>query len=83
LNLIAKYADGSLRDADGILEQLSSFGENDITVDDVSSLLGMIDIEMLFELANILIEKNLNQALLFIHRIISSSINLKYSFLNF
>jgi DNA polymerase-3 subunit gamma/tau len=77
LNLIAKYADGSLRDADGILEQLSSLGENDITVDDVSSLLGMIDIEMLFELANILIEKNLNQALLFIHRVITSSINLK------
>ncbi len=77
LNLIAKYADGSLRDADGILEQLSSLGENDITVDDVSSLLGVIDIEMLFELANILIEKNLNQALLFIHRVISSSINLK------
>ncbi|MCG2788427.1 MAG: DNA polymerase III subunit gamma/tau [Actinomycetia bacterium] len=77
LNLIAKYADGSLRDADGILEQLSSLGENDITVDDVSSLLGVIDIEMLFEIANILIEKNLNQALLFIHRVISSSINLK------
>lgn len=77
LNLIAKYADGSLRDADGILEQLSSLGDNDINVDDVSSLLGVIDIEMLFELANILIEKNLNQALLFIHRVISSSINLK------
>ncbi len=77
LNLIAKYADGSLRDADGILEQLASLGENDINVDDVSSLLGVIDIEMLFELANIFIEKNLNQALLFIHRVISSSINLK------
>jgi DNA polymerase III subunit gamma/tau len=77
LNLIAKYADGSLRDADGILEQLSSLGENDVTVDDVSSLLGVIDVEMLFELANILIEKNLNQALLFIHRAISGSINLK------
>ena len=77
LNLISKYADGSLRDADGILEQLSSLGENNITVDDVSSLLGVIDIEMLFELANILIEKNLNQALLFVHRIISGSVNLK------
>jgi DNA polymerase III subunit gamma/tau len=77
LNLIAKYADGSLRDADGILEQLSSLGENTITVDDVSSLLGVIDIEMLFELANILLEKNLNQALLFIHRVISGNISIK------
>lgn len=77
VNLIAKYADGSLRDADGILEQISSFGESKITVDDVTSLLGIIDQEMLFELANIIIEKNLNQALLFVRRIIASSLSLK------
>lgn len=77
INLIAKYADGSLRDADGILEQLSSLGEDDVKVEDITSLLGVIDIEMMFELANILIEKNLNQALLFVHRVISSNLNLK------
>ena len=77
VNLIAKYADGSLRDADGILEQLSSFGDSKITVDDVTSLLGIIDQEMLFELTNIIIEKNLNLALLFIQRVISSSLSLK------
>jgi len=77
VDLIAKHADGSLRDADGILEQLSSFGDTKITVDDVISLLGIIDREMLFELTNIILEKNLNQALLFIKRITSSSINLK------
>lgn len=77
LNLIARYADGSLRDADGILEQLSSLGDSKITVDDVTSLLGIIDQEMLFEFANILLERNLGQALLFIKRIISSNLNLK------
>lgn len=77
IDLIAKHADGSLRDADGILEQLSSFGDTKITIDDVISLLGIIDREMLFEITNIILEKNLNQALLFIHRIISSSVNLK------
>jgi DNA polymerase III subunit gamma/tau len=77
INLIAKYADGSLRDADGILEQLSSLGEDNIKVEDITSLLGVIDLEMLFELANILIEKNLNQALFFAHRVIYSNLNLK------
>jgi len=77
LNLIAKYADGSLRDADGILEQLSSLGDSKITADDVTSLLGIIDQEMLFELANILLERNLSQALLFIKRMLSSNLNLK------
>jgi DNA polymerase III subunit gamma/tau len=77
IDLIAKHADGSLRDADGILEQLSSFGDTKITVDDVISLLGIIDREMLFELTNIILEKNLSQAILFTKRIISSGLNLK------
>ena len=77
LNLIAKFADGSLRDADGILEQLSSLGDSKITADDVTSLLGIIDQEMLFELANILLERNLSQALLFVKRMLSSNLNLK------
>jgi len=77
IDLIAKHADGSLRDADGILEQLSSFGDAKITVDDVVSLLGIIDNELLFELTNIILENNINQAVLFIHRVITSGINLK------
>jgi len=78
INLISRYADGSLRDADSILEQISSFGDSgSITVDDVSSVLGIIDQEMLFELANIFLEKNLSQALLFVKRLLSSSFNLK------
>ncbi|MBN1299215.1 MAG: DNA polymerase III subunit gamma/tau, partial [Actinobacteria bacterium] len=77
INLIARYADGSLRDADGILEQLSSFKDSKITVDDVTSLLGIIDQEMLFEFANILLEKNVSQGLLFIKRILASGLNLK------
>ena len=77
INLIARYADGSLRDADGILEQLSSFEDKKITVDDVTSLLGIIDQDMLFELANIFLEKNLNQAILFIQRVIATSYNLR------
>lgn len=77
LSIISKYADGSQRDADGILEQLVSLGGNDINVSDVISLLGVVDLELLFELTNILIEKDLTQGLLFIHRIINSNQNLK------
>ena len=77
ISLISKYADGSLRDADGVLEQLSSFGNNDIKVEDITSLLDIVDFELLFEITDILIEKNLNQGLLFIHRIVNSNQNLK------
>ena len=77
LDIISKYADGSQRDADGILEQLVSLGGDDINVSDVVSLLGVVDLELLFELTNILIEKDLTQGLLFIYRIINSNQNLK------
>ncbi|OFW64148.1 MAG: DNA polymerase III, subunit gamma and tau [Actinobacteria bacterium RBG_19FT_COMBO_36_27] len=77
LDLISKYADGSLRDADGILEQLAAFGEDKIEVQDVTSLLGVIDLELLFELTDILIERNLTGGLLLVNKINGSNQNLK------
>lgn len=77
LDLISKYADGSLRDADGILEQLAAFGGDKIEVEDVTSLLGVIDLELLFELTDILIKKNLTGGLLLVNKITGSNQNLK------
>ncbi|MFZ3086309.1 MAG: DNA polymerase III subunit gamma/tau [Candidatus Hydromicrobium sp.] len=77
LSLISKYADGSLRDADGILEQLAAFGEDKIEVRDVILLLGVTDLDMLFEFTDILIEKNLTGGLLLVNKIIGSNQNLK------
>ncbi len=77
MSLISKYVDGSLRDADGILEQLAAFGENKIEVADIISLLGVTDLEMLFEFTDILIEKNLVRGLLLVNKITGSNQNLK------
>ena len=77
MNLVSKYADGSLRDADGILEQLAAFGEDKVEVADVISLLGVTDIETLFEFTDILIEKNLERGLLLVKKITGSNQNLK------
>jgi len=77
LSLVSKYADGSLRDADGILEQLAAFGEDKIEIKDVTSLLGITDLDLLFEFTDILIEKNLSAGLLLANKIIGSSQNLK------
>lgn len=77
MSLISKYVDGSLRDADGILEQLAAFGEDKIEVADIISLLGVTDLEMLFEFTDILIEKNLARGLLLVNKITGSNQNLK------
>jgi len=50
LPLIAKYADGGMRDAITALEQLISFAGDDIAVDDVEGMLGEIDTQSLTSL---------------------------------
>ncbi|HEY5501195.1 MAG TPA: DNA polymerase III subunit gamma/tau, partial [Candidatus Humimicrobiaceae bacterium] len=77
LNLIAKYSGGSQRDANVILEKLASIDDKKIKVEDVASLLGAIDFEILFELTNILIERNVSDALFFEHRLKESYQNLR------
>ncbi|MHB1336426.1 MAG: DNA polymerase III subunit gamma/tau [Candidatus Humimicrobiaceae bacterium] len=77
LSLIAKHSGGSQRDANVILEKLASIDEKKIKVEDVASLLGAVDFEILFELTNILIEKNISDALFFEHRLKESYQNLR------
>jgi len=58
LFLIAKAASGSLRDAESILDQLSSFSKERIDVDTIYSLLGMVEEDFIFELTQVLAQKN-------------------------
>lgn len=69
LNLISKYSDGSQRDANVILEKIASLDDDKVQVEDVVSLLGAVDLEILFELAGILIESNSEEAVFFISRL--------------
>lgn len=69
LNLISKYSDGSQRDANVILEKIASLDDDKVKVEDVVSLLGAVDLEILFELAGILIESNSEEAIFFISRL--------------
>lgn len=53
---IAKAADGSLRDAESILDQLISYSRDTISLKDVSSVLGLIEQDLLFEFSKKIIE---------------------------
>jgi len=77
LGLIARYADGSLRDADGILEQLAAYSEGKIEAKDVVALLGIVDLEILFQFVDILAERNISKSLEITKSIIKSNQNLK------
>ncbi len=49
LYLIAKSAEGSLRDGEGLLDQLASFGEGEIKEEDILLSLGLASDEVYFE----------------------------------
>ncbi|MFC2159920.1 DNA polymerase III subunit gamma/tau, partial [Actinomycetota bacterium] len=77
LGLIARYADGSLRDADGILEQLAAYSEGKIEAKDVVALLGVVDLEILFQFVDILVGGDISKSLEMVKSIIKSNQNLK------
>jgi len=63
LNLIARNSQGALRDALSILDQCISFGDSKIDYKDVVELLGTVNIEQLFDLAQYIINQNTKESL--------------------
>ena len=58
LNLIARNAQGALRDALSILDQCISFGEDKVLYNDVIDLLGTVNVDQIFELAKHIINQD-------------------------
>ncbi len=67
---IARHAEGGFRDAIGTLEKLSTFfGDAAITSREVLDVLGVIASELLFEIIDIVIDRDPAAALLFVQRL--------------
>jgi DNA polymerase-3 subunit gamma/tau len=60
---IAKASDGSLRDAESILDQLISFSKDAVSLEDVVSMLGLVEQDALFDIADRIINKDARGAL--------------------
>jgi DNA polymerase-3 subunit gamma/tau len=63
LELIARRAAGSMRDAQSLLDQLLAFGENQLTAEHVYRLLGTAHVDQVVELAKAILERNPKEAL--------------------
>ncbi len=72
LPLIARHAQGSLRDALGTLDQLASFTGKNIKAQDVITLLGMSDRELLFDVVEILGKEDVASAFECIEKLVVS-----------
>ncbi len=63
LELIAASAEGSFRDAESLLDQLHSFGGEEIKLEDVEITLGKVGFDKLSEIAGFLLGGDLNKSL--------------------
>ena len=77
LYAIAKSAQGSLRDGLSILDQLSALSEEGIASSDVFSMLGLVETQFLFDLADALSQKSCLKSLEALEKIIDKGKDIK------
>jgi DNA polymerase-3 subunit gamma/tau len=63
LETIARYANGSLRDAESTLDKLIAYSGNDINHAEALTILGIVDKDMLLDLSRALAESNITKSL--------------------
>jgi DNA polymerase-3 subunit gamma/tau len=73
---IAKKSDGSMRDAQSILDQIISYSGNNITASQVAEILGLIDLDLYFSFTSKIRESNLKELLLLCQKVFSDGIDL-------
>lgn len=63
LDEIAKMSDGAMRDAIGLLDQVSSFNEDSITIDDIYQISGSVPFKNIYELIDSYINEDIENIL--------------------
>lgn len=71
LRVVASKADGALRDALSIFDQLISFTGNNLTYNSTIEHLNVLDVENYFKMTNFLFSENITEALLLFDEILS------------
>ena len=71
LNIIAQKADGALRDALSIFDQMVSFSGNNITYKDVISNLNVLDYEYYFGMVENILANDINSVLLLLNEVVN------------
>lgn len=82
INLISKLSNGGMRDSISLLDQLSSYKNEKIEVEDVFDVCGLISNEQMFELLNTLINNNLKETIIKIEKYNNEGKNLSILFEN-
>jgi len=76
LELIARRATGSMRDAQSLLDQVLAFGEERLTAEHVYRLLGTAHVDRVMELAKTILERDSKEALKLLGRSVDEGLQL-------
>ncbi len=71
LHLIARKADGGLRDALSLFDQLVSFSRGDVTYEKAVEILNILDVDTFFDVTEALIHQNIAEALLIFDNVLN------------
>ncbi len=77
LNLIVRESEGSVRDGLSLLDQVFSYGEKDISVEDVIDVLGLVSRDIILSITRGLLDKDSGKALLALEETFSFGVDLK------
>ncbi len=76
LTLIARHADGGMRDALSLLDQCLSFGEGAVTAERVREVLGLVPDELYAEVLRLVVERDAAGAFALVDRVVDAGADL-------
>jgi DNA polymerase-3 subunit gamma/tau len=77
LNIIAQKADGALRDALSIYDQIVSFSNGKITYENVIKSLNVLDYDYYFKLTDAFLDENVGEAMVILDEILTKGFNIQ------
>ncbi len=77
LTLIAREAEGSMRDAESLLDQVVSFTGAKVEDNHITDILGIIDRELIFEASQAILEGSAEKCMEIVHRIYAYGYDIK------
>jgi len=75
--ILARKADGSVRDALSLLDQVIAYGGKEIEKEVVEKILGIVDQQTLFELTDIIAKKDAQKGLALLSQLIDSGVDIQ------
>ena len=72
LHAIARAAEGGVRDSESILDELITYCDGEITFKDVFDVLGLVDWQLMHELCDAILDKDITAQLTLVEQIVSA-----------